>query len=58
MHGGAVRPDGDDYSGLRRRTLLVIQKDELLRVLHAEREFSDRFIAYMLAHNIRVEEEF
>jgi CRP/FNR family cyclic AMP-dependent transcriptional regulator len=38
-------------------TLLVIQKEELLRVLHTEREFSDRFIAYMLAHNIRVEED-
>ena len=38
-------------------TLLVIQKAELLRVLHTEREFSDRFIAYMLAHNIRVEED-
>ena len=37
-------------------TLLVIQKEELLRVLHAEHELSDHFIAYMLAHNIRVEE--
>jgi CRP/FNR family cyclic AMP-dependent transcriptional regulator len=38
-------------------TLLIIQKNELLRVLHAEHEFSDHFIAYMLAHNIRVEED-
>jgi CRP/FNR family transcriptional regulator, cyclic AMP receptor protein len=38
-------------------TVLVIQKEELLRVLHAEQELSDRFIAYMLAHNIRVEED-
>jgi CRP/FNR family cyclic AMP-dependent transcriptional regulator len=38
-------------------TLLAIQKAELLRVLHVEHEFSDRFIAYMLAHNIRVEED-
>src|SRR5580704_10107488 len=38
-------------------TLLVIEKDELLRVLRAERELSDQFIAYMLAHNIRVEED-
>ena len=38
-------------------TLLVIRKDELLRVLHAEHELSDRFIAYMLARNIRVEED-
>jgi len=38
-------------------TLLVMQKEELLRVLHEEHELSDRFIAYMLAHNIRVEED-
>ena len=36
-------------------TVLVIEKDEMLRVLHREHEFSDRFIAYMLARNIRVE---
>jgi CRP/FNR family transcriptional regulator, cyclic AMP receptor protein len=38
-------------------TLLVMQKKELLRVLHDEHELSDHFIAYMLAHNIRVEED-
>jgi CRP/FNR family cyclic AMP-dependent transcriptional regulator len=38
-------------------TLLVMQKKELLRVLHAEHELSDRFITYMLARNIRVEED-
>ena len=38
-------------------TLLVIEKQELLRVLHAEQELSDHFIRYMLAHNIRVEED-
>src|SRR5271157_3019618 len=38
-------------------TLLVIQKGELLRVLHAEHELSDHFIGYMLKHNIRVEED-
>jgi CRP/FNR family cyclic AMP-dependent transcriptional regulator len=38
-------------------TLLEIQKAELLRALHAEHELSDLFIAYMLAHNIRVEED-
>ena len=36
-------------------TVLVIEKDEMLRVLHKEHEFSDRFIAYMLSRNIRVE---
>lgn len=38
-------------------TLLVIQKEEMLRLLHAEHALSDHFIAYMLAHNIRVEED-
>ena len=44
-------------SAITPSTLLVIQKNELLRVLHAEHELSDRFIAYMLGHNIRVEED-
>ncbi len=38
-------------------SLLVIHKDELLRVLHEENSLSDHFIAYMLAHNLRVEED-
>jgi CRP/FNR family transcriptional regulator, cyclic AMP receptor protein len=38
-------------------TVLVIDKNELLRVLHEEHELSDHFIGYMLAHNIRVEED-
>jgi len=37
--------------------LLIIPKKELLRVLHEEHALSDRFIAYMLARNIRVEED-
>lgn len=36
-------------------TLLIIEKDEMIRVLHAEHEFSDRFITYMLTRNIRIE---
>ena len=38
-------------------TVLVIEKSEMIRVLHEEHDFSDRFIAYMLARNIRVEED-
>lgn len=37
--------------------LLVIEKNEMIRVLHEEHEFSDRFIAYMLGRNRRVEED-
>src|SRR6202040_2733432 len=33
--------------------ILIIDKNKLLRVLHAEHELSDYFIAYMLSHNIR-----
>jgi CRP/FNR family cyclic AMP-dependent transcriptional regulator len=38
-------------------TLLVIEKKEMVRVLHAEHAFSDRFLAYMLSRNIRIEED-
>jgi CRP/FNR family transcriptional regulator, cyclic AMP receptor protein len=37
--------------------ILIIDKNELLRVLAAEHELSNYFITYMLAHNIRVEED-
>jgi CRP/FNR family cyclic AMP-dependent transcriptional regulator len=36
-------------------TILVFEKNEMVRALHAEHEFSDRFIAYMLERNLRVE---
>jgi len=38
-------------------TVLVIEKNEVIRALHEEHEFSDRFIAYTLARNARVEED-
>jgi CRP/FNR family transcriptional regulator, cyclic AMP receptor protein len=38
-------------------TALVIEKKEMLRVLHSEHAFSDRFIRYMLSRNIRIEED-
>ncbi len=38
-------------------TALSIGKNEMVRVLHEEHAFSDRFIAHMLARNIRVEED-
>jgi CRP/FNR family cyclic AMP-dependent transcriptional regulator len=36
---------------------LVIEKREMLRVLHSEQEFSDRFISYMVTRNLRTEED-
>jgi CRP/FNR family transcriptional regulator, cyclic AMP receptor protein len=38
-------------------SLLFIEKNEMMRVLRAEHEFSDRFISHMLARNIRIEED-
>jgi CRP-like cAMP-binding protein len=38
-------------------TVLVIGKAEMMRVLRAEHALSDRFIAYMLSRNIRIEED-
>ena len=36
---------------------LIIEKNEMLRVLHGEHAFSDRFISHMLSRNIRIEED-
>jgi CRP/FNR family cyclic AMP-dependent transcriptional regulator len=36
---------------------LMIEKNEMIRALHAEHAFSDRFISYMLSRNIRIEED-
>jgi CRP/FNR family cyclic AMP-dependent transcriptional regulator len=38
-------------------TALAIEKQEMIRVLHDEHAFSDRFITYMLSRNIRIEED-
>ncbi len=37
--------------------VLAIEKNEMVRVLHGEHEFSDRFITFMLARNIRIEND-
>jgi CRP/FNR family cyclic AMP-dependent transcriptional regulator len=38
-------------------TVLVIEKSEMMRMLHKQHSLSDRFIHYMLERNIRVEED-
>ena len=43
-------------TAIARTTVLVIEKDEMIRELHREHELSDRFIAYTLARNTRVQE--
>jgi CRP/FNR family transcriptional regulator, cyclic AMP receptor protein len=36
-------------------TVLIIERDAMLRLLHDEPAFSDRFISFMLTRNIRIE---
>jgi CRP-like cAMP-binding protein len=38
-------------------TVLVIEKAEMFKVLHEQHDVSDRFITFMLARNIRIEED-
>jgi len=38
-------------------TAVLIEKKEMIRVLHKEHKLSDRFIAYLLTRNIRVEQD-
>ena len=38
-------------------TILSIERKEMIRVLHAEHAFSDRFISYVILRNIRIEED-
>ena len=38
-------------------TVLVIEKSEMFKVLHEQHTLSDRFITFMLARNIRIEED-
>jgi len=38
-------------------TVLVVEKGEMFKVLHQQPALSDRFISFMLARNIRIEED-
>ena len=38
-------------------TVLLIEKSEMFKVLHEQHDLSDRFISFMLARNIRIEED-
>ena len=37
--------------------LLVVEKKKMMRMLHEQHALADRFIAYVLARNIRIEED-
>jgi CRP/FNR family cyclic AMP-dependent transcriptional regulator len=38
-------------------TILLVDKEHMVRLLHQQHTLSDRFIAHMLARNIRIEED-
>ena len=38
-------------------TILLVEKEQMVRLLHKQHALSDRFIAHMLARNIRIEED-
>jgi CRP/FNR family cyclic AMP-dependent transcriptional regulator len=38
-------------------TVLIVPKRQMIQLLHDEAEFSNRFIAFMLSRNIRIEED-
>jgi len=38
-------------------TVLIVPKQQMIRLLHDQHALSDRFITYMLARNIRIEED-
>jgi CRP/FNR family transcriptional regulator, cyclic AMP receptor protein len=44
-------------SAMEPTTMLVVQKKEMLRALHEEKDFADQFIAYMLKRNLKVESD-
>jgi CRP-like cAMP-binding protein len=46
----------DRHSDYTPTALQVIEKNEMLRALHADRTLSDAFLSYMLTRNIRIEE--
>jgi CRP-like cAMP-binding protein len=55
MAGQAVR--GGTATAITTTTLLVIEKHEMIRVLHVEHALSDGFVLYMLTRNIRIEQD-
>ena len=44
-------------SAITPTTILIVAKAKMVSVLHQQHAMSDRFIAHMLARNIRIEED-
>jgi CRP/FNR family cyclic AMP-dependent transcriptional regulator len=55
LAGDPVRHEA--ATALTATSVLIISKEQMIRLLHEQHEFSDRFIAHMLARNIRIEED-
>ena len=55
LAGQTVRPA--TAAALEDSTIVRIEKDAMIRVLHEEPAFAALFIAYLLAHTLRVEED-
>lgn len=55
MAGQSVR--AGTATALTPSTIFFIDKNEMTRVLSAEHDLSKHFIAYLLEHNVRVEED-
>src|SRR5688572_8575710 len=44
-------------TAITQSAILIVAKEKMLRLLHKQHAMSDRFIAHMLARNIRIEED-
>ena len=44
-------------STIDRSAIIIVDKDEMVRQLHARPAFADRFLSHMLTRNIRIEED-
>ena len=44
-------------SAMAQCTIIVVEKPEMVRQLHAQPAFADRFLTHMLTRNIRIEED-
>lgn len=53
--GDSVRHEA--VTAMTAATVLVIPTQQMIRLLHGQHEFSERFIAHMLVRNIRLEDD-
>ena len=44
-------------TAIRSSTVLIVEKPQMLQILHTQPALADRFLSHMLARNIRIEED-